>query len=344
MKQLLNTLFVMTPGAYLRVEGETICVEIEREKKLQIPLLHLSSLVLFGDIMFSPACVQRCLDSGRTITLLDRNGRFIGRIEGRVSGNVLLRIAQHQFAGDKERSAAISRAFVAGKIKNSRQMLLRSARDSGDENGVHQMRHAAGLLKANVEKLPKALDIDAIRGIEGDSARIYFANFDYHFKESFRPSFRFEARSRRPPLNQINGLLSFLYTLLISECRSALESVGLDPQVGFLHASRPGRPSLALDLAEEFRAFIADRLAVTLINRAQIQDCHFQRESGGAVFLNDEGRKIVVTAYQERKKECLTHPLLVEKIELGLIPFIQARLLSRHLRAETEAYIPFQPR
>lgn len=341
MKQLLNTLFVLTPGAYLRVEGETICVEIEREKKMQIPLLHLSSVVLFGDVMFSPSCAQRCLEAGRTMTLLDRNGRFIGRMEGKVSGNVLLRVAQHKAAEDSCKSAEIARSIIAGKLKNSRQMLLRSARDSTQDEAKNELKHAAGLLKFNLEKLSQAKEVDSIRGIEGDSARIYFGCFDFHLKEVARRSFPFEKRSKRPPLNNINALLSFLYTLLLTDCRSALESVGLDPQVGFLHLLRPGRVSLALDVCEEFRSFIADRLAVTLINRAQIQDHHFQKESAGAVFLNDEGRKIVITAYQERKKECLTHPLLTEKIELGLIPFIQARLLARYLRGETVSYLPF---
>lgn len=341
MRQLLNTLFVTTPNTYLRLEGETLCIDVEHEKKLQVPLHHLGSIVAFGDVMLTPALLRRCASDGRSVVLLDRHGRFSGRLEGPVSGNILLRQAQHRAAAETASTVAIARACIAGKIRNSRQVLLRGARDTKIDADATVLRQAAKLLANHQRALPNATDLDTIRGFEGDSARVYFGAMRALIRTEQRSAFAFEQRSRRPPRDAFNALLSFLYTLLVHDCQSALEGVGLDPQLGFLHAVRPGRPGLALDLMEEFRAVIADRLALTLINRSQLTAKHFEPRPGGAVYLNDEGRKTVLTAYQQRKQEELTHPLLEQSVPVGLLPHVQARLLARVLRGDMDSYLPF---
>ncbi|MDH4230375.1 MAG: type I-C CRISPR-associated endonuclease Cas1c [Nitrospirota bacterium] len=341
MKQLLNTLFVTTPGTYLRIEGDTVCVEVEREKRLQVPLHHIGSVVVYGDTMVTPSLIHRCAEDGRSLVFLDRNGRFKARVEGPVSGNVLLRVAQHAAANDRVRSLDVARACVAGKLRNSRYVLLRGARDTRDEGDAQALRHAARLLASHLRKLPLATDVDVVRGLEGDGARVYFGAIPHLVRPDLRTAFSFERRSRRPPLDRFNALLSFLYSMLMNDCRSAVEGVGLDPQIGFLHQVRPGRAALALDLMEEFRPIVADRLALTLINRGQLDETDFDERTGGAVYLNDKGRKTVIVAYQERKQDELTHPLLVEVVPVGLLSHLQARLLARTLRGEVEGYLPF---
>jgi len=340
MKQLLNTLYVMTQGAYLSLDHETVKVEAEGKVRMQVPLHHLGSVVTMGNVMISPFFMGRCADDGRAIVILDRNGRFKCRLVGKTSGNVLLRQAQYESMRCTEKTAGIARNIVAGKIQNARQTLLRSARDSSsaaEEEGLrmaaHQLEHILGHLK-NAEAL------ETIRGHEGAAAHSYFQTFDLMLKDDCREAFRLDGRSRRPPLNEMNGLLSFLYTLLLNDCITAAEGIGMDSQMGYLHALRPGRPALGLDLMEEFRALLADRLAITLINRKQITEKHFEKRPGGATYLNEEGRKIVVVAYQKRKQDEHHHPLLEEKVPFGLIPHVQARILSRHLRGELEAYTP----
>jgi CRISPR-associated protein Cas1 len=341
VKTLLNTLYVTTPDAYLRLEGETVCVMVDKEKRLQVPLHHLGGFVCFGHTMLSPALLNRCAEDGRSVVWLDRNGRFGARLEGPVSGNILLRQAQYRTAADNLQSLELARSFVAGKLRNSRQVLLRSARDTKQRQDQDKLSDAAERMGRILKKLPRASDTDAIRGYEGDAARLYFSALDLAIRPQARNGFAFDTRSRRPPRDPMNALLSFLYSVLLNDCRSALETVGLDPQLGFLHAVRPGRPALALDLMEEFRSVIADRLALTLVNRGQLRDSDFNRHEGGAVLLNDSGRKTVITAYQERKQETLQHPLLEESVPIGLLPHTQARLLARVLRGDLEGYLPY---
>lgn len=344
MRQLLNTLFVMTPNAYLRLEGETLCVEVEREKRLQVPLHHLGSVVTFGDVLITPAVLRRCAADGRSVVLLDRNGGFAARVEGPVSGNILLRQAQHAAAGDVKTTLDIARACIAGKLRNARHVLVRGARAGNDAGDAQALRQASRLLANHIRKLAAAADLETLRGLEGDGAGTYFSVISHLIRPDRREAFSFERRSRRPPLNRFNALISFFYTLLANDCRSALEGVGLDPQLGYLHAVRPGRPGLALDLMEEFRPIIADRLALTLINRGQLTDQSFESRTGDAVYLTEQGRKVCVGAYQECKKEEVTHPLLEQAVPVGLLPHLQAHLLARTLRGDVEGYVPFLSR
>jgi CRISPR-associated protein Cas1 len=340
MKQLLNTLYVMTQGAYVCLDHETVKVEVEGKVQLQVPLHHLGAIVTMGNVMLSPFIMARCADDGRAVVILDRNGRFKCRVVGKTSGNVLLRQAQYEAVRDTDRASAIARNIVAGKVKNARQALLRGARESDNQDEAAALRRAGDILSNALLHLKDTNNIDKVRGFEGESASVYFRVFDRMIKEDARETFKMNGRSRRPPLDPVNGLLSFLYTLLLGDCVSAVEGVGLDSQMGFLHALRPGRPSLGLDLMEEFRPVLADRLALTLINRKQITGRHFEVRPGGATYLNDEGRKVVVVAYQKRKQDEVRHPMLNENAPFGLLPHIQARLLARHLRGDLEAYTP----
>lgn len=341
MTVLLNTLYVTTPDAYLRLEGETACVMVEKEKRLQVPLHHLGGIVCFGNVMLSPALLGRCMAEGRSIVWMERGGRFQARVEGPVNGNILLRQAQHRAADEPLKTMDLARAFLAGKLRNSRNVLLRGARDGQDDSERAVLVQNARLVAGHLRKLPHTVDLDSLRGEEGNAARIYFQSMQYLIRAAMRDDFAFDTRNRRPPTDPMNALLSFLYAVLLHDCRSALEAVGLDPQLGFLHAVRPGRAALALDLLEEFRSVIADRLALTLVNRGQIQANHFDKRDGGAVLLNDDGRKAVITSYQERKQEMLTHPVLEQEMPIGLLPHIQARLLARYLRGDAPAYVPY---
>jgi len=341
MKQLLNTLYVMTQGAYLTLDHETLKVEVDGKVQLQVPLHHIGSIVIMGNVMITPFLLGKCADDGRSVAILDRNGQFKCRMVGKSSGNVLLRQAQYECVRDPKRATTIARNIVAGKIKNSREVLLRGARETENQIEAESLKRAAEILAGALMRLKDADDADAVRGFEGESANAYFGVFDLMVKEGERTSFKMNGRSRRPPLDPMNGVLSFLYTLVLHDCISAVEGVGLDSQMGFLHALRPGRPSLGLDLMEEFRSLLADRLALTLINRKQIAAKDFEVRPGGATYLNDDGRKTVVVAYQKRKQDEYHHPILEEKVPFGLLPHVQARLLSRHLRGDLEAYTPF---
>lgn len=340
MHQLLNTLYVTTEGAYIRADHETLKVEVDRETKMQVPLHHIGSVVCFGDVLMSPAAIHRCAKEGRSVVWLDRNGRFQARAEGPVSGNVLLRRTQHEASLNAETTLAIARNMVAGKVQNARQILLRGAREDAGNGHGDTLRDVAEMLARTIQRLPACEDLDALRGFEGEAARAYFSTLD-RLVSVDREAFKMNGRSRRPPLDPLNALLSFLYALLMNDCVAAAEGVGLDPQVGFLHAIRPGRAALALDLMEELRCTLADRLALTLINRRQITSQDFLVRPGGAVHLHDEGRKTVVVAYQKRKQEEITHSVLDQKMPLGMVPHVQARLLARTLRKDMEAYIPF---
>ncbi len=346
--QLLNTLYVTMPDTYLHLDNDTLRVEVERETRLRVPLHHLSTVVCFGHVMISPILMHRLAADGKSLVLLDANGRFKARLEGPVSGNVLLRQDQHRRlvnATDSNSFCVVTaRAVIAGKIRNSRQVLLRGARESNrDDDGAALLGTAEELGRA-LSRLAHATDLDAIRGIEGDAAKRYFGVLRCLVREDAREAFTMSGRTRRPPLDRMNALLSFLYSMLMNDVRSAIESVGLDPQFGFLHAVRPGRAALALDLMEEFRPLLADRLAITLINRRQIKADDFDEHAGGAVMLKNDSRKTVVTAYQERKQETLAHAMLAENIALGLAPFVQARLLARAVRGDVEIYLPFCPK
>lgn len=338
--QLLNTLYVTLPDAYLRLSNDTLRVEVEHEARLQVPLHHLTSVVCFGNVGITTPLMHRLADDGKSIVFLDSNGRFKGRLEGPVSGNIVLRQAQHAKALDAAFALEVARACVAGKIRNSRQVLLRGAREAKSDDEAAQLSRGAADLAAALRGLPLACVLDEIRGIEGDAARRYFERLNHLIRADARTDFRMDGRTRRPPRDRFNALLSFLYSMWMNDCRSALETAALDPQLGFLHAVRPGRAALALDLMEEFRAF-AERLALTLINRCQVSAADFDEREGGAVQLHGEVRKAVVVAYQERKAEEVSHPLLQHPIALGLVPLLQARLLARTIRGETEGYTPY---
>jgi CRISPR-associated protein Cas1 len=339
MRQLLNTLYVTTPRAYVHLDHETLRVEVQRELKLQVPLLQLGGIVCFGDVMVSPALVHRCADDGRSLVFLTEHGRFKARVEGAMSGNVLLRRAQHLALSDEGRRAAIARNLLAGKLRNARQVLLRGAREAVGEDAA-ELGEGARRIGEIIQRLPLRDDLDLMRGDEGEAGRVYFGVFARLVRED-RAAFAMEGRTRRPPLDRMNALLSFLYTLVRGDCVAALEGVGLDPQVGFLHALRPGRPALALDLMEELRPALADRLALTLVNRKQVGRGDFEAYEGGAVYLNEKGRKATIVAYQKRKEEEVEHRVIGSKAPMGLVPHVQARLLARHLREDLAHYPPF---
>jgi CRISPR-associated protein Cas1 len=341
MYQIQNTLYVMTPQAYAHLDNTTIRIEVERETRLRVPLHHIGSLVCFGNVLVSPALMHRLADEGKSLVLLDNSGRFKARLEGPVSGHILLRQAQHRAAGDPDLTLRIARALIAGKLRNSRSVIQRGAREAADPAEAEALTRTADDLAASLRAVPAAPDLDTLRGVEGEAARGYFAALNRIVKPQARGSFALDGRTRRPPRDRFNALLSFLYAMLMNDCRSGLEAVGLDPQLGFLHAVRPGRAALALDLQEEFRSVLADRFALTLINRGQLTARDFDEREGGAVMLNEAGRRALVTAWQERKQEEITHPTLETKVPLAALPFIQARILARTLRGDLEGYLPY---
>ncbi|MEX0887386.1 MAG: type I-C CRISPR-associated endonuclease Cas1c [Phycisphaeraceae bacterium] len=351
MKQHLNTLFVTTQGAYLRKEGEAVAVRVEKQTKLRVPLHMLGGICCFGRVGLSPQLMGRCAEAGVAISMLTEHGRLLARVTGFTPGNVLLRRTQYQRADAVDLGptnddaapadcAAIVQPIVIAKLLNSRAVLLRSVRDYPDAAGRPELEQAARSLAGSVEQAQRVRDVDRLRGIEGEAAAIYFACFS-HLITRKNGDWDFSGRNRRPPRDPVNALLSFLYTLLVHDARSACEAAGLDSQVGFLHRDRPGRPSLALDLMEELRAFLCDRLVVSLINRGQVQARTFRRTETGGVLMDDATRKVVMTAYQKRKQEELTHPFLNEKVSVGLLVHLQARLLARHLRGDLDAYPAF---
>ena len=338
--QLLNTLYLTTPDTYLRLDNETLRVEVDHETRLRVPLHHLSAVVCFGYIGLSAPLMHRLAEAGIALVLLDDNGRFKARLEGSVSGNVLLRQAQFQRVADASFTLDMARACVAGKIKNTRQVLQRGAREAKAGDEARTLARLADDLATSLRALPAAASLDALRGLEGEAARQYFSGLNLLVRPDQRTAFAMDGRTRRPPRDRFNAMLSFLYAMWMNDCRSALEAAGLDPQVGFLHALRPGRAALALDLMEEFRPW-ADRLALTLVNRGQLAANDFVLREGGGVSLQPDARKSVVVAYQERKKDEINHPLLAQSVPLGLVPLVQARLLARALRDDAAPYVPF---
>ena len=340
MRRLLNTLYVTMPDSYLACDGENVLIRLENEVKFRVPVHNLEGIVCFGFAGASPKLMSLCCERGVSLSFLTEYGKFMARVTGKVSGNVVLRRTQYRWADDAEKSNRLARRFIAAKIINSRALLHRALRDHVDVVETEPLERASALMAAMVPRLEQAESGDVLRGIEGEAANIYFANFNQMLLAQ-KETFRLNNRNRRPPTDPINALLSFLYTLLAHETAAALESVGLDPQVGFLHRDRPGRASLALDLMEELRPHFADRLALTLVNRRQITGKGFVTKENDAVIMDDETRKEVLTAWQKRKQEEITHPYLDEKIPLGLVPYAQAMLLARHLRGDLEDYPPF---
>jgi CRISPR-associated protein Cas1 len=340
MKKHLNTLFVTTQGAYLAKEGETVVVKVNQEIRLRVPVHTIGGIVCFGNVSCSPFLMGFCGENGVGISFLSEYGRFLARVQGPVSGNVLLRREQYRKADNQEYSAQMAKAFVTGKIANCRTVLQRALRDHAQKLDEDTLRRSISDLSQALVSLERDHALDAVRGLEGDAAHTYFSVFD-HLIVAQKESFNFQERNRRPPLDNVNCLLSFIYMLLMHDIRSALETVGLDPAVGFLHRDRPGRPSLALDMMEEFRPFLADRLTLSLINLRQVQDKGFNKTEAGAVMMNDETRRILLVAYQERKQEEIIHPFLDEKLTIGLLFHVQALLLARCLRGDLDGYPPF---
>ena len=340
MKKHLNTLFVTTQGAYLAKEGKTVVVKVEKKKRLCIPIHTLGGIVCFGNVGCSPFLMGFCAEKDVSISFLTEYGRFLARVMGPVSGNVLLRREQFRRADDLNTSATIAASLLVGKLTNCRTVLQRALRDHSDKINTEEVRRASRRISSSLKELQTNLPLNVLRGIEGDAAHTYFSVFD-HLITSQKQHFSFNGRSRRPPLDNINCLLSFLYTILVHDIRSALESVGLDSAVGFLHRDRPGRPGLALDLMEEFRPFMADRLALSLINLGQVNKKGFQKKESGAVLMDEDTRKNVLVAYQKRKQDEIYHPFIEEKVTIGKLFHIQALLLARFLRGDIDGYPPF---
>lgn len=340
MRRLLNTLFITTHGSYIAKEGQTITVSVEREIKIRIPVHNLSGIVCMGGVACSPPAMELCADNGVVITFLSESGHFKARMMGHVQGNVLLRRKQYRTSDNENESLNIARLFIIAKIANCRNVLLRAARESDNTNIASLFNQASKKMLFSIKHIRNASQSDELLGREGDAARTYFDVFDnliYIQKENFV----FKGRSRRPPLDLVNAMLSFVYTLLVHDTTSALEAAGLDPYVGFFHKDRPGRPGLALDLMEEFRPFIADRLVLSLINLQQVKPSGFKITESGGVIMDDDTRKIVISAYQKRKQDELKHPFLQETMPVGLLPFMQAMLLARYLRNDIDNYPPF---
>ena len=343
MKRLLNTIYVTSEAAWLRKDGANLVVEVEGLEQGRVPLHLLEGVVSFARPGASPALMAACAEAGITLSHLEPNGRFLARVEGARSGNVLLRRTQYRAADDPARQVPIVRGMVVAKAANQRTVLLRALRDHGEGMAEAQRVALEGVeqrLGHAARRMIAVETVEVLRGIEGEVAAGYFSVFD-HLIRSAEPEFRFNGRSRRPPMDRINALLSFLYAMLGHDCRSALEAHGLDPQVGFLHADRPGRAGLALDLMEELRPVMADRLALSLVNRGQLRARDFVVEEAGGVRLTDAARKDVLVAWQERKRDELRHPFLGETIRLGLLAHLQAQLLARHLRGDLDGYPGF---
>ncbi len=340
MKKLLNTLYVSSQGSYLHLDGETVIVEREREKILQLPFHTLSGLVCFGNVLCSPFLLGGCAERDISVSFLTEYGRFLASVRGPVSGNVLLRREQYRMADDKAVTRNIAANIVSGKLANCRVVLNRAVRDHGDKVDRDSIRSGVVAIDRILDKVPVASDVDEVRGYEGLAGAEYFALFN-HLIIDQKDAFIFKQRSRRPPLDEVNALLSFVYTLLAHDVRSALETVGLDPAVGFLHRDRPGRPGLALDLMEEFRSAIADRLVLSLINRKQVSPKGFTKTSGGAVTMDVDTRKLVIAEYQKRKQESILHHYIDESVQIGLLFFVQANLMARFIRGDIDGYPPF---
>lgn len=340
MKTLANVLYITTPETYLSLDGENIVIKKDEHISTRLPLHNLENIVCFNWQGASPALMGACAERGIGLAFLSPNGRFLGRVSGKIRGNVLLRKKQYRVSEEETECVPIAASFVIGKIYNSRKVIERALRDHAMLVDKVSLTKASSFLKEILGALVSCERISELMAFEGSAAKIYFGVFDQLILQQ-KDAFQFVERSRRPPLDNMNSLLSFLYTLLTNEVMSALEAVGLDPYVGFLHTDRPGRPSLALDMMEELRPVFADRLALSLVNRRQVSAKGFAKKESGGILMDDETRKTVITAWQERKKEEIEHPYIKERIPFGLIPHVQALLLARHLRGDLDAYPPF---
>jgi len=340
VKRLLNTLYVTTQGAYLARESETVVVLVDGETRFKVPIHTLGSVVCFGQVSCSPPLMEMCAKWHVSISFLSEYGKFWARVEGPVSGNVLLRREQYRRADNPVTSAKIAQSLVIAKIANCRTVLLRAARERPEDCAAPYLTQATNYLGQLIKRLDAPAPLEVVRGIEGDAAKNYFSVFN-RLITAQKEDFIFHERSRRPPLDNVNAIMSFMYTILAHDVTSALETVGLDPAVGYLHRDRPGRPSMALDLMEEFRPYLADRLALSLINRQQIKGAGFRKTGTGAVLMDDETRKEVLVNYQKRKQDEIQHPFLGEKVAIGLLPYVQAMLMARYLRGDLDGYPPF---
>lgn len=340
MKKLLNTLYITSPDRYLSLDGENVVISADHQEIGRIPLHNLERIMAFGCTGASPALMGKCAADSRELVFMSRSGKFLARVEGEVNGNVLLRRAQYRYADDKEISLSIAKNMISAKLYNSRWSLERTIRDHAMRIDTEDFSLKSAILHKSISNALSVADIDSLRGIEGEAAAVYFSVFDDMILQQ-KNDFRFTGRNRRPPLDRVNALLSFAYSLCTSMCASALESVGLDPYVGFMHTDRPGRRSLALDMVEEFRALMCDRFVITIINKRIIDLKHFDLRENGAVLLNEDGRRVFLTAWQNRKNDEIRHPFLEEKVQWGMLPYAQALLLARYLRGDLDAYPPF---
>ena len=339
MRRLLNTLYITTQGAWLSLEGETIVVSVERQVKQKLPIHNIGSIICFGQVGASPPLLGFCASRGVAVSFMTEYGRYLARMDAPVRGNVLLRRQQYRLADSPEESSRIARSALIGKVLNSRLVLQRAAREESVID-PDSLNNAVKYLAITLKDFDKPQKLETLRGLEGDAARRYFDVFN-NLILAQKDDFIFNDRNRRPPTDNVNAMLSYMYSLLAHEAAAALEGVGLDPAVGFLHRDRPGRPSLALDLMEEFRSWLADRLVLTLINRREVTGKQFMKSESGAVEMDKEARKSLLLAWQNRKKDELTHPFLQEKVPIGLLLHIQASLLARHIRGDIDAYPPF---
>ena len=337
MRKLLNTLYVTTPESYLAKDGLNVVVSVDKEERFRIPIMNIEEIVTFGYMGASPGLMKLCMDNNVSLVFLSPQGRFIGRVQGATKGNVLLRKKQYALSEDEDMALHLGKLFIGGKVFNSRNILQRFIRDNGTNEEV---TCAVKQLEWCRKSILKADNMDILRGEEGRAANIYFGVFD-HLILNQKADFRFEGRTRRPPKDEVNAMLSFVYTLIANETASALETVGLDPYVGFMHTLRPGRTSLALDIMEELRAYLGDRLVLSMINRRQVTKKDFIRQGDESVIMTDDCRKGLLTTWQNRKKETIEHPYLKEKIPIGLLPYVQAMLLSRFLREDLDDYPVF---
>ncbi|OJG55889.1 CRISPR-associated endonuclease cas1, subtype I-c/dvulg [Enterococcus haemoperoxidus] len=335
----MNTLFVTTRDAYLALDGENIVVKID-EQKNRVPLHNIEAIVTSGYLGASPALMRKCAEKNIGITFLTNSGKFGSRVTGGTTGNVTLRKKQYRLSDKEAESLEIARHFIIGKLYNQRWMLERMTRENPMRIDVERFKQISGELKKYIEDIRQVGDLETLRGIEGQAANRYFLLFDQMILQQ-KSDFGFYGRNRRPPLDNVNAMLSLAYTLLAQECAAALETVGLDPYVGFMHQDRPGRASLALDLMEELRGIYADRFVLTLINKKMVTEKDFVKKESGAVILTDDGRRTFFQKWQEKKQEQIQHPFLGEKINWGLVPYSQALLLSRFLRGDLDGYPPF---
>lgn len=340
MKRLLNTLYITSGNRYLSLDGENVVVLEEQQEIGRIPLHNLQAIVTFGYTGASPALMGVCAQRNIELSFMSGNGRFLARVTGEVKGNVTLRKQQYRVSDDREKSIKIARNFILGKVYNSRWVLERAGRDYAMRLDAELIRKKSLYLAQSMKNIRMCENNEELLGLEGEAASVYFSVFDELILQQ-KKDFYFHGRNKRPPLDNVNAMLSFAYSLLASMCGSALESVGLDPYVGFFHTDRPGRMSLALDLMEEFRSIMADRFVLTLINKRIMKSDHFMKKENGAVIMSDEGRKLFISEWQSKKQETITHPFLNEKIEWGMAPYVQSMLLARYLRGDIDEYPPF---